>query len=180
MGTNVAGTLLIADGTDFSPVAMSGDVAITGAGVTDIATNAVDGTEISVTGEAAGSVMYFDGTNWLGLAAGTSGKFLKSNAAGAPAWDDVTSASVAWDTIGDPTSAAPIGMNEYAQTMDWNTALTAAGFTGLDLTITNDASTQDITVQRVLALTNKSATGGTTENLLYLDNADNSAVTAGI
>ena len=52
-----------------------------------IAANAVDGTKIALGSDAQGDVMYYDGTNWVRLAAGTSGQFLKTNGAGAnPAW----------------------------------------------------------------------------------------------
>lgn len=40
---------------------------------------------------AQGMVFYYNGTNWVGLAPGTSGQFLKTLGAGAnPAWDTVT------------------------------------------------------------------------------------------
>ena len=52
-----------------------------------IAANAVDGTKIALGSDAQGDVMYYDGTNWVRLAAGTSGQFLKTNGAAAnPAW----------------------------------------------------------------------------------------------
>lgn len=56
-----------------------------------IAANAVDGTKIALGSDAQGDVMYYDGTNWVRLAAGTSGQFLKTNGAGAnPAWTSQT------------------------------------------------------------------------------------------
>ena len=70
-------------------------------------------------------------------------------------------------------------LEEYAQTLDWDTAATAAGFDGLTFTLTNDAST-DATTQRVVVIENSDDGGstGTTEALLVLDNADtNEAVT---
>ncbi|MFM7795575.1 MAG: hypothetical protein ACKO7N_02315, partial [Candidatus Nitrosotenuis sp.] len=42
---------------------------------------------LSTTGAAQGDVIYYNGTNWVRLAAGTSGHFLKTNGSGAnPAW----------------------------------------------------------------------------------------------
>jgi len=42
---------------------------------------------LSTTGAAQGDVIYFNGTDWVKLAAGTSGHFLKTNGSGAnPAW----------------------------------------------------------------------------------------------
>ncbi|MBI1908868.1 MAG: hypothetical protein HYS22_01705 [Deltaproteobacteria bacterium] len=90
--------------------------------------------------------------------------------------------ATAWDDIGDPDAGAAVAMAEYAQTLDWDTASTAAAFDGLTITMTNDAGT-DSNTQRVLVITNKNDGGstGTTERLLVLDNADsNEAVTTGL
>ncbi len=52
-----------------------------------IAGNAVDGTKIALGSDAQGDIMYYNGTDWVRLAAGTSGQFLKTNGAAAnPAW----------------------------------------------------------------------------------------------
>ncbi len=43
--------------------------------------------QLGETGEAQGDILYFNGTDWVRLAAGTSGDFLRTNGAGAdPAW----------------------------------------------------------------------------------------------
>jgi hypothetical protein len=49
------------------------------------------GTDItSIAGLAQGDVLYYNGTSWVRLGAGTSGQFLKTNGAGAnPAWATV-------------------------------------------------------------------------------------------
>jgi len=47
-----------------------------------IAGNAVDGTKISLNSEASWRLMYYDGTDWVRLAAGTSGQLLKSERSG--------------------------------------------------------------------------------------------------
>jgi fibronectin-binding autotransporter adhesin len=90
--------------------------------------------------------------------------------------------ATAWDDIGDPDAAGSIAFAEFAQTMDWNTAATAAAFDGLSVSITNDATTDSLT-QRLLVLKNNNATGtaGVTERFLVLDNADtDEAVTTAI
>ena len=52
-----------------------------------IAANAVDGTKIAMGLDAQGDVLYYDGTNYTRLAAGTSGQFLKTQGAAAnPVW----------------------------------------------------------------------------------------------
>lgn len=66
---------------------LSGDVTTTGSSlVTTIADNAVDGSDIAVTGESNGAIMYHDGTDWVTLAPGTSGQVLQTNGAAAPSW----------------------------------------------------------------------------------------------
>lgn len=59
-------------------------LAVTGA---KIAANTIDGTKIALGSDAQGDIMYYDGTDWARLAAGTSGYFLKTQGAGAnPTW----------------------------------------------------------------------------------------------
>lgn len=52
------GYILIGDGTDLNSVAVSGDVAITNAGVATV-------TDLTITSEADGDLLYFDGSNWV-------------------------------------------------------------------------------------------------------------------
>ena len=85
--TATAGNFLLADGTDFESVALSGDATIAATGALTIADNAVDGTDISIASEAAGDVTYFNGTDWVRLAKGTAGQRLVMNTgATAPEW----------------------------------------------------------------------------------------------
>ena len=85
--TATAGNFLLADGTDFESVALSGDATIAATGALTIADNAVDGTDISIASEAAGDVTYFNGTDWIRLAKGTAGQRLVMNTgATAPEW----------------------------------------------------------------------------------------------
>ena len=60
---------------------------------------------------AQGDVLYFNGTNLVKLAAGTSGHFLKTQGAGAnPTWDAASgSGSVATDAIFDAKGDLPVG-----------------------------------------------------------------------
>jgi hypothetical protein len=58
-----------------------------------------DLSDVVLTSSAQGDVIYFNGTNWVNLAAGTSGKFLKTQGAGAnPIWDNVTAGAAGLDT----------------------------------------------------------------------------------
>lgn len=63
-------------------VAVTGDVALSNAGVTTV-------TDLTITGEAQGDILYFNGTNWVRLGAGINGQFLKTQGAAAnPVWDN--------------------------------------------------------------------------------------------
>lgn len=88
--------------------------------------------------------------------------------------------ATAWDAITDPTTSADVAFAGLSETISGNTNdVTAIAQDLLALNYTNDAGT-DILTQRLLVLNNASATGGTTETLLALDNKDDSAVTTGI
>lgn len=65
-----------------------GDIVVSSSGtVWTVDDNSVDGTDIAVGSDAQGDVMYYDGTNWVRLGAGTSGHFLKTQGTGAnPVW----------------------------------------------------------------------------------------------
>jgi hypothetical protein len=90
MATNTSGMLLIADGTNYNPVAMSGDVTITSAGVTTIADNSVDGTDIALGADTTGDLMYYNGTDWARLADIVTGNALISGGVGvAPSWGKI-------------------------------------------------------------------------------------------
>ncbi len=54
------------------------------------AAGAIDGSELIISGQVQGDVLYFNGTSWVRLAAGTNGQFLKTQGASAnPAWASV-------------------------------------------------------------------------------------------
>lgn len=87
--TATAGNILIGDGTDFESKSISGDASLASNGALTIANNSVDGTDIALGSDAQGDIMYYNGTDWVRLAAGTSGKILQTNGAGAnPTWVD--------------------------------------------------------------------------------------------
>ena len=57
-----------------------------------IADNAVTGPKIAMTSDAQGDILYYNGTDYARLGAGTNGQALKTAGTGAnPAWGDVTS-----------------------------------------------------------------------------------------
>lgn len=134
MLTNTSGYLLVADGTNFNPVALSGDATLDGTGALTVANNSVDGTDIALGSDAQGDVMYYNGTDWARLAASTSGFVLSTNGAGAnPSWIAATAS-----TGGDITAVGP----GCANGMCWTDGVAT---TGTDLLIwegTSDNSSE--------------------------------------
>jgi hypothetical protein len=95
----IEGNQIILSGHTFS-----GDVTATlgaaGTSVLTIADNSVDGTDIALGSDAAGDVMYYDGTNWVRLAKGTAGQVLEINAgATAPEWGTDDGSAALTDTL---------------------------------------------------------------------------------
>jgi len=81
------GIVTVSSGTLGTPGALTGDVTTSGAGLaTTIADNSVDGTDIDLGSSANGGLMYYNGTDWVNLAAGTAGQVLQTNGAAAPTW----------------------------------------------------------------------------------------------
>lgn len=81
LATLTSGNLLVGDVSNIATaVAMTGDVAITDAGVTTV-------TDLTIASEVQGDVLYFNGSGWVRLAPGTTGQFLTANGAAAnPSW----------------------------------------------------------------------------------------------
>lgn len=62
-------------------------------GTSQITDNAVTGAKIAMGSDAQGDILYYNGTDYARLAAGTSGQYLKTNGMGAnPAWATVSGA----------------------------------------------------------------------------------------
>ena len=103
--TNGNGTLSFAtDSTNVGATSVGGDVTGTVANI-QIAANAVDGTHIALGSDAAGDVMYYNGTNYIRLAKGTATQVLTMNSgATAPEWaadsTNVSGTSVGGDLTG--------------------------------------------------------------------------------
>jgi hypothetical protein len=79
--TLTSANIIVGNGSNVATgVAVSGDASITNAGVISVS-------DLTITSEAQGDVLYFNGSNWVRLAAGTSGHFLKTQGTGAnPVW----------------------------------------------------------------------------------------------
>ena len=90
---------------------MSGDATLSNAGALTIGANAVDGTNIALGSDAQGDIMYYNGTDWARLAAGTNGQFLKTQGSAAnPVWstDNNSGGTVTSVATGSGLSGGPI------------------------------------------------------------------------
>jgi hypothetical protein len=96
---------------------------------------AQSGTDItSLAGLAQGDVLYYNGTSWVRLGAGTSGQFLKTNGSGAnPAWSTVVSGVVQLKFV------------EKADVQSWATTAKQE-ITGLNVSITPTSASNKILV----------------------------------
>ena len=83
--TATSGNILVANGTKFESVAISGDATLASNGALTIADNSVDGTDIALGSDATGDVMYYNGTDWIRLAKGSDGQVLTLSG-GIPTW----------------------------------------------------------------------------------------------
>lgn len=140
-----------------APIAntMSGDVTLSNTGVATVQDNSVDGTDISITAEANGDLMYYNGTDWVRLAAGTSGQILRTNGAAAPSWSDPNALFVFENGL---TESAP-NIVRLGGTLVQNTTIAQGGFT-MDYTATSvDAFSVDGTTFSVDAANNRVGIG---------------------
>ena len=97
MGTNTSGAALIADGTNYNPVVISGDVSIGTDGAATIANNAVSLAKMA--GLARGKLIYGDSSgDPAALAVGSANNVLKSDGTDV-SWGTVATAGIADDAI---------------------------------------------------------------------------------
>ena len=111
MGTNTDGFVLVADGTNYNPVAVSGDIAITNAGVTSIASGVIVNADVNSSAAIAQSKLSLTdaSTSAKGIAQFSSDNFAASSGTitikdggvvtAELADDAVTSAKIADDAI---------------------------------------------------------------------------------
>ena len=108
--TNGNGTLSFAtDSTNVGGTSVGGDVTGTVSNI-QIAANAVDGTHIALGSDAAGDIMYYNGTNYIRLAKGTAAQILTVNSgATAPEWITSSAATIQQATAKAVTMAIALG-----------------------------------------------------------------------
>ena len=150
MATNTSGAALIADGTNFNPVVISGDISINTSGVaaigsgviveTDIADNAV--TLAKMAGGTDGNIISFDASgNPVAVATGTDGQVLTSAGAGAVcAFEDAGASNI--NGLSDAlveSNSLYLG-NDPSGTTDTASKNVAVGTTALDVITTGDSN----------------------------------------
>lgn len=160
IGTAVQMLVVNAGATGLEYVSVSGDVALAQNGGTTV-------TDLTITGEAQGSVLYFNGTNWVRLVAGTSGYFLKTLGAGAnPMWDV--------PALGTASSLANGCVLQDAGSLDATLSFTVQTVASPALTIPNFAGASDTFTFNTLAATlaNKTLTAAKIVNGGFLADAN--------
>ena len=107
--------------------------------------NAVTGAKIAMGSDAQGDVLFYGGTDYERLAAGTSGQFLKSQGAGAdPIWGTVsTDPTMGGDISGTASNAQiaanAVGASELANNAVDTAAIVDNAVTGAKIAMTSDA-----------------------------------------
>lgn len=92
-----------------------------------------DLSNVTITSEAQGDILYFNGTAWVNLAPGTSGKVLQTNGAAAnPSWESAGSGDVT--KVGTPVNSQ-IGVWTGDGTIEGASSLT---YDGSNLQLTGD------------------------------------------
>lgn len=102
---------------------------------TNIANNAVTGPKIAMGSDAQGDTLYYNGTDYVRLAKGTNGQFLKIGAT-IPAWDTIVPGSRVWlhtETVGGSVATVDIEEGDF----DW-TAYDIYEFEFINIAVVTD------------------------------------------
>ncbi|MBP6912351.1 MAG: hypothetical protein KBB86_00260, partial [Candidatus Pacebacteria bacterium] len=157
------GTILIGNGSNVATaVTPSGDVTFSNAGVATVANNSVDGTDIALGSDAQGDIMYYDGTDWVRLGAGTSGQFLKTQG---------TSANPTWATV---ASGLTVGTTAITSGTGGNILYNNAGVLG-EMTTTGSGTVIALATSPVFTTPNLG-----TPSVVTLTNATGLPLTTGV
>ena len=108
-------------------VTLGGDVS--GSSLSSITVAKIDGEPVSYTSLAAGAILYYNGTDWVNLAIGTSGQVLTVSS-GEPAWASSSSGAVSSVSNSDgtltisPTTGAVVASLDLAHANTWTATQT--------------------------------------------------------
>lgn len=122
-------------------------------------TGKVAGTALTFSSEAQGDIAYYNGTNWVRLAAGTDGQFLETNGSSAnPSWTSFASGLPDGSIIGHQYSQTQTaGSDANANvTADTDSFLVTEGTQIFSVAITPQATTNVIRVRVIAQLTHGS------------------------
>ncbi len=162
MGTNTSGMLLVADGTNFNPVAVSGDVTMASTGAITIAATSVENSmlagsiadsklsTISTADKVAGGAIQIDsGTDGTSITLADTDKFLVDDGGttkyiNASQINTYTSAAVALDDISTGDAAATLATSSGDITIDAQAGDTDIIFKGTDSSSDITALTLDM------------------------------------
>ena len=104
------------------PITINGDGTVTGISAGGLPDNSVDGGNIALGSDAAGDVMYYNGTDYIRLAPAGASRTLKMNSSNnAPEWVAVTSPAItptamtAWTTCGTSSTLDLTGISADAE-----------------------------------------------------------------
>ncbi len=121
--TNVGGTSV---GGDISGTVSNAQIIANAVGATEIAANAVNGTHIALGSDAAGDVMYYNGTDYARLGAGTAGQVLKMNSgATAPEWAADIDTTIGDASVGGDVSGTISNIQIAANTISDSELITS-------------------------------------------------------
>jgi hypothetical protein len=98
-GNSITTLLAVSNADGVTPVVLYADPTTHRLLVSATAGSLDDLTDVTITSAAQGDILYRNATVWVNLAAGTSGKFLRTNGAAAnPSWETVTATITGADT----------------------------------------------------------------------------------
>jgi len=110
-----------------------------------LANNAVSGSKIELGSDAQGDIMYYDGTNYVRLAAGTSGQVLTTGGSGAnPAWA-ADSTNVGNTALGGGVLTGTVGNASIA------TGAITSAMLGVNVILAEDIDANAVTVAELAA-----------------------------
>lgn len=196
MGTNMSGFILVADGTNFNPVAVSGDMAITSAGALTVNDDALDFSEFQDTLDLDAATDINLGANLFSIDLDSTGDFaIRDGTTNVVLFEDdstidITFPTAAFLTIDASTTAntnttGVIDLNVSAgdaavdalniALVQNNGATGGTQATGMELTLEGNDADGDMFGVRVTGQATINAAAGTYDALLVLTNNENTA-----
>ncbi len=163
MNTNTAGMLLVADGTNYNPTAVTGDITINGSGVTAIGANKITESMLKSVNSAT--------DEYCLTYEATVGDF---------EWQTCGSSSIAWSSLTNPAANLTLAMGGYTTTFNWDSLTTGTGLTGASTSLSSgtlaslsvNSTAAASNTQKVLSLSTAGANGTSTQKTygLYATN----------